>query len=98
MVHLNAGGLPLNRYLVEIAIPDEVWPAVRREEAGRLPVGRDAVQPNRHRAGGGMADRGRLGGDAGAFGGGPGGVQRADQPGASGEGGGAEGAEVGLGR
>jgi RES domain-containing protein len=24
-VHLKAGGLPLNRYLVELAIPDEVW-------------------------------------------------------------------------
>lgn len=24
MAHLKAGGLPLNRYLVEIAIPDEV--------------------------------------------------------------------------
>jgi RES domain-containing protein len=27
IVHLNAGGLPLNRYLVEIAIPDAVWAA-----------------------------------------------------------------------
>jgi RES domain-containing protein len=24
-VHLKAGGLPLNRYLVELAIPEEVW-------------------------------------------------------------------------
>jgi RES domain-containing protein len=24
-VHLKAGGLPLNRYLVELVIPDEVW-------------------------------------------------------------------------
>jgi RES domain-containing protein len=24
-VHLKAGGLPLNRYLVELTIPDEVW-------------------------------------------------------------------------
>ncbi|MGB9109036.1 MAG: RES family NAD+ phosphorylase [Telluria sp.] len=24
-VHLKAGGLPLNRYLVELAIPDAVW-------------------------------------------------------------------------
>ena len=31
IVHLNAGGLPLNRYLVELAIPDDVWGA--REEA-----------------------------------------------------------------
>lgn len=43
MVHLNAGGLPLNRYLVEIVIPDEVWAAARRETAGSLPVGWDAL-------------------------------------------------------
>ncbi|MBV8046763.1 MAG: RES family NAD+ phosphorylase [Paludibacterium sp.] len=27
VVHLNAGGLPLNRYLVEVAIPDDIWQA-----------------------------------------------------------------------
>ena len=27
VVHLNAGGLPLNRLLVEIEIPDELWEA-----------------------------------------------------------------------
>ena len=26
-VHLNAGGLPLNRYLVEIEIPEDIWNA-----------------------------------------------------------------------
>ena len=31
VVHLNAGGLPLNRYLVEVMTPDDVWSA--REEA-----------------------------------------------------------------
>ena len=46
MVHLNAGGLPLNRYLVEIAIPDELWAAAQREEARRLPVGWDAMPPS----------------------------------------------------
>ena len=30
IVHLNAGGLPLNRTLVEVTIPDDVWGA--REE------------------------------------------------------------------
>ena len=30
IVHLNAGGLPLNRYLVEVTIPNDVWDA--REE------------------------------------------------------------------
>ncbi|WP_431284834.1 RES family NAD+ phosphorylase [Humitalea sp. 24SJ18S-53] len=42
VVHLNAGGLPLNRYLVEISIPDAVWAAARRETAASLPVGWDA--------------------------------------------------------
>lgn len=27
VVHLNAGGLPLNRFLIEITIPDSVWSA-----------------------------------------------------------------------
>ena len=39
VVHLNAGGLPLNRYLVEITIPDPVWAAARHETAASLPVG-----------------------------------------------------------
>ena len=42
VVHLNAGGLPLNRYLVAVTIPDAVWGAARTEGAGRLPVGWDA--------------------------------------------------------
>jgi RES domain-containing protein len=40
-VHLKAGGLPLNRYLVELTIPDAVW-----NSAARLalpPVGWDAI-------------------------------------------------------
>ena len=40
-IHLGAGGLPLNRYLVELAIPDAVW-----ERAITLhtpPVGWDAI-------------------------------------------------------
>jgi RES domain-containing protein len=40
-VHLKAGGLPLNRYLVELMIPDPLW-----ERATRLatpPVGWDAI-------------------------------------------------------
>jgi RES domain-containing protein len=41
-VHLNAGGLPLNRYLVAVTIPDAVWGAARMEGAGGLPVGWDA--------------------------------------------------------
>lgn len=42
VVHLNSGGLPLNRYLVEIVIPDPVWTAAQRETAASLPVGWDA--------------------------------------------------------
>ena len=29
VVHLNAGGLPLNRYLVSVTIPPSVWAAAR---------------------------------------------------------------------
>ncbi|MGI3776766.1 MAG: RES family NAD+ phosphorylase [Janthinobacterium lividum] len=36
VVHLNAGGLPLNRYLVEIAIPDAVWAAREEVDAAGL--------------------------------------------------------------
>ena len=39
MVHLNAGGLPLNRYLVSVTIPATVWADARTETAGSLPVG-----------------------------------------------------------
>ncbi len=42
VVHLNAGGLPLNRYLVEITIPDAVWGNARVENPGSLLVGWDA--------------------------------------------------------
>lgn len=42
LVHLNAAGLPLNRYLVELTIPEPVWDAARRESAASLPVGWDA--------------------------------------------------------
>jgi RES domain-containing protein len=39
VVHLNAGGLPLNRYLVEIDLPDDMWAAA---EVAALAVGWDA--------------------------------------------------------
>lgn len=44
LVHLNAGGLPFNRYLVEISVPDAVWKAAERLDAQR-PVGWDAEPP-----------------------------------------------------
>jgi RES domain-containing protein len=42
IVHLNAGGLPLNRYLVAIDIPDPTWAKARHETAVTLAVGWDA--------------------------------------------------------
>ncbi len=42
VVHLNAGGLPLNRYLVSVTIPAAVWVGARTETPGSLPVGWDA--------------------------------------------------------
>ena len=47
LVHLNAGGLPLNRYLVEIFIPDDLWAAREEHDAAALPVGWDARPPSR---------------------------------------------------
>ncbi|AVO43565.1 RES family NAD+ phosphorylase [Simplicispira suum] len=40
--HLGTGGLPLNRYLVRIEVPDDVWNARERKPALTLPVGWDA--------------------------------------------------------
>ena len=42
IVHLNAGGLPVNRYLVEITVPDDLWASARLETQESLPVGWDA--------------------------------------------------------
>jgi RES domain-containing protein len=42
VVHLNAGGLPFNRYLVEITIPDDVWAKAQVETPSGLGVGWDA--------------------------------------------------------
>jgi RES domain-containing protein len=47
VVHLNASGLPLNRYLVEVTIPDTVWANARTESAFTLPVGWDAEPAGR---------------------------------------------------
>jgi RES domain-containing protein len=47
VVHLNAGGLPLNRYLVAVTIPDHVWAHARRENASSLAVGWDAEPAGR---------------------------------------------------
>jgi RES domain-containing protein len=42
IVHLNAGGLPFNRYLVEIMIPDDVWGNAQVATDNGLRVGWDA--------------------------------------------------------
>ena len=47
IVHLNAGGLPFNRYLVAVDIPDDVWAAAARETPTSLPVGWDAQPAGR---------------------------------------------------
>ena len=47
IVHLNAGGLPLNRYLVEIEVPDDLWQAVERATTTSLRVGWDAEPAGR---------------------------------------------------
>ena len=47
VVHLNAGGLPLNRYLVAVTIPDALWAAARWTTVSNLPVGWDAEPAGR---------------------------------------------------
>lgn len=42
LVHLNSGGLPLNRYLVAISVPDDIWADAQRENPASLPIGWDA--------------------------------------------------------
>ncbi len=42
IVHLNAGGLPFNRFLVEIEVPDDLWAAAEIRTPASLAVGWDA--------------------------------------------------------
>lgn len=46
-VHLNAGGLPLNRYLVGIEVPDDLWSAAEVAAVASLKVGWDAEPAGR---------------------------------------------------
>lgn len=46
VVHLNAGGLPLNRYLVQIVLPDAAWAVADEVDPARL-VGWDAEPAGR---------------------------------------------------
>lgn len=43
LVHLKAFGLALNRYLVRIDIPDDLWTAAERIDPATSPVGWDAM-------------------------------------------------------
>lgn len=47
IVHLNAGGLPLNRYLVRIDAPTDLWTAAITLDPSALPVGWDAGPPGK---------------------------------------------------
>jgi RES domain-containing protein len=41
--HINTLGLPLNRFLVAIDVPDDLWAQRQEITAGQLPVGWDAI-------------------------------------------------------
>lgn len=45
IVHLGAGGLPLNRYLVQISIPAAIWRGRQCLNEKDAPVGWDALPP-----------------------------------------------------
>ena len=47
IVHFAAGGLPLNRFLVRIDLPEDLWDARRRASAASLEVGWNAVPPGK---------------------------------------------------
>lgn len=47
IVHLNAGALPLNRFLVEIVVPDDVWAVRQVLPRQNLPVGWSAIPEGR---------------------------------------------------
>lgn len=43
VVHLNADDLPLNRFLVQVEVSDDVWQSRRRLAPADLPVGWSAI-------------------------------------------------------
>lgn len=47
IVHLNAGGLPLNRFLVRIDVPQDVWRRREQRSPDTLPVGWTAIPEGR---------------------------------------------------
>jgi RES domain-containing protein len=47
VVHLGAATLPLNRFLVRVDVPDDVWAMRKRSTASALPVGWTAAPSGR---------------------------------------------------
>ena len=47
LVHLGAGGLPYNRYLIKVVVPDAIWNARETHTPATLPVGWDALPAGR---------------------------------------------------
>lgn len=47
VAHIDDAGLPLNRYLVRIEVPDSVWAARQVMDVGRLPVTWAAIPAGR---------------------------------------------------
>jgi RES domain-containing protein len=47
IVHFAAAGLPLNRFLVRIDLPDDLWVARRVATAASLEIGWNAVPPGK---------------------------------------------------
>lgn len=47
VVHFNTGGLPLNRYLVRVDIPSDLWSEAEVLDAATLPLGWDAEPPGK---------------------------------------------------
>ena len=62
VVHLNSGGLPLNRYLVAMAVPDDLWAGAQREgprqRRGRM--GRRTSRHGQHRVRDGLGPVGTI--------------------------------------
>ncbi len=47
IVHLGVCGLPLNRYLVRVEVPDDVWAEAERVDLASLSIGWDAAPPGK---------------------------------------------------
>ena len=45
--HMDDGGLPLNRFLVQIDVPDDVWDLREQFDAARLPIAWAAIPAGR---------------------------------------------------